>query len=112
MRSTWPRLAAIALAAAVALLVRSPCCGVAQGISAGPCSSAPPDRCCEAKMRAQSPNVLSILAADALERVSGSDAALSQGRALAQSAIEQLGREDAEARTATLVRVRVSPNPT
>ena len=48
-------------------------------------------------MRAQSPNVLSILAADAWERVSGSDAALSQGRALAQSAIEQLGREEAEA---------------
>ena len=62
-------------------------------------------------MRAQSPNVLSILAADAWERVSGSDAALSQGRALAQNAIEQLGREEAEARAATLVRVRVSPNP-
>ena len=33
--------------------------------------------------------------------MSGSDAALSQGRALAQNAIEQLGREEAEARAAT-----------
>jgi hypothetical protein len=50
MRSTWPRLAAVALAAAVALVVESPCCGAAQGISVGPCSAAPPDRCCEAKV--------------------------------------------------------------
>ena len=92
-------------------------------------------------MRAQSPNVLSILATvrtrphpsllpslrpprgrpilrpsgprfhrscgrprpraqDVWERVSGSDAALSQGRALAQDAMEQLGREEAEERAA------------
>jgi len=92
-------------------------------------------------MRAQSPNVLSILATvrtpqlslplrfprraaaratlrpsrtalspllvaprpraqDVWDRVSGSDAALSQGQALALNAMEQLGREEAEARDA------------
>ena len=62
VRSTRPRLAAVALAAAAALVVESPCCGAKQGISVGPCSAAPPGRCCEAKVRAQSANVLNILA--------------------------------------------------
>ena len=55
VRSTRPRLAALALATAVAFVVKSPCCGAAQGISVGPCSAAPPDRCCEAKVSAQPP---------------------------------------------------------
>ena len=63
VRRTRPWLAAVVLAAAVAFLVESPCCGAAQGISVGPCSAAPPDRCCEAKVSAQSANVLNILAA-------------------------------------------------
>jgi hypothetical protein len=41
------------------------------------------------------------------ERVSGSDAALSQGQALARNAIEMLGREEAEARGAT----QCAPSP-
>ena len=62
-RSTRPRLALVALAAAVAMVVESPCCGAAQGIAPGPCSTTPHGRCCEAKVRAQSANVLCILAA-------------------------------------------------
>ena len=63
VRSTRPWLATVVLAATIAFVVESPCCGAAQGISVGPCSAAPPDRCCEAKVSAQSANVLNILAA-------------------------------------------------
>jgi len=102
VRPTRLRLAALALAAAFAFLVESPCCDASQGISMRACREAPPGSCCEAKVRSQSPNVLSILAADAWERVSGGDedasAAARQGQLLAEHAT-RLERE--EARNAT-----------
>lgn len=68
VRPTRLRLAALALAAAFAFLVESPCCDASQGISMRACREAPPGSCCEAKVRSQSPNVLSILAAVRMPR--------------------------------------------
>ena len=68
--STRPRLVAIIVAASIALVVESPCCGASQSISLGVCSATPPGRCCEAKARAQSSNVLCILAAVCPPRIS------------------------------------------
>ena len=70
VRSTWPWLAAVVLAATVAFVVESPCCSASQSISLGVCSATPPGRCCEAKARAQSSNVLCILAAVRTPRIS------------------------------------------
>ena len=67
--STRPRLVASIVAASIALVVESPCCGASQSISLGVCSTTPPGRCCEAKARAQSANVLCILAAVRTSRI-------------------------------------------
>ena len=70
VRNTRPWLATVVLAATVAFVVESPCCSASQSISLGVCSATPPGRCCEAKARAQSSNVLCILAAVRTPRIS------------------------------------------
>tara|TARA_B110001452_G_scaffold262934_1_gene263636 strand:- start:168 stop:1772 length:1605 start_codon:yes stop_codon:yes gene_type:complete len=86
VRSTRPRLGAVALAAAVAAFMPSPCCGPSQQhlseqIS---CGVNRPGVCCGLKIRAQAPNVLGHLAHELWERNGdGGD-----GAALAHLAIE------------------------